>query len=520
MSENKKQKFLIHGGILAIAGIIVRIIGMFYRVPLVNIIGSEGNGIYSVAYNIYNIMLVLSSYGLPMAVSKLLSARFVTRQYKNVKKIFICALTVSVCTGGLAAIILYFGADFIESMYKGVPGLAIPLRVLAPTIFFVAVMGVMRGFYQAQGTMIPTAISQLIEQIVNAFVSVLAGYLLVKAYKTSENVAAYGAAGGTLGTCLGALAGLILLIILYFIYKPTFDKMLRKDHSSHIERTGQVYKLIIITMIPIILSQTLTHICSVFDDMMFSNIMAANETAAAIKSDLGTYSSCFVLLIGIPQGIASAMSSSMLPSIVASYTEDNMKAVREKLSKTIKTNLFIAMPCFVGLFVLGKPIIELLFSRYDSSKGAMMLKIGAIAVIFYALSTVTSSALQAVDRMSQPVKYAGISVIVHIILVYVLLKFSSLGIYGIVIGHTTFPIIIFILNYIELRRYIHYRQEIFKTFIVPFVCSVIMGILCMLTYKGIYAIVSSNVIALAAAMLVAVGVYFGLMFMLRKNRVY
>ena len=148
MSENKRN-FLVHGGILAMAGILVRIIGMFYRIPLVNIIGSDGNGIYGAAYNVYNIMLVLSAYGLPMAVSKLVSAKFVAKQFKNAASIFKCALIFATCTGGIAALLLFFGADFIENVfYKGVPGMAIPLRILAPTIFFVAILGVMRGFYQ------------------------------------------------------------------------------------------------------------------------------------------------------------------------------------------------------------------------------------------------------------------------------------------------------------------------------------------------------------------------------------
>ncbi len=217
MSENKRN-FLVHGGILAMAGILVRIIGMFYRIPLVNIIGSDGNGIYGAAYNVYNIMLVLSAYGLPMAVSKLVSAKFVAKQFKNAASIFKCALIFATCTGGIAALLLFFGADFIENVfYKGVPGMAIPLRILAPTIFFVAILGVMRGFYQGQGTMIPTAVSQIAEQIVNAAVSLLAGYFLIQAYQSSANTAAYGAAGATLGTAMGALTALIFLIVLYLI---------------------------------------------------------------------------------------------------------------------------------------------------------------------------------------------------------------------------------------------------------------------------------------------------------------
>ena len=170
MSQDNKRNFILHGSILAMAGIFVRIIGMVYRIPVLNIIGSEGNGIYVTAYNVYNIILVLSSYGLPMAVSKLISARFTKRRYKNAAKVLRCSLTVGAFTGGVAALLVYFGADFIENVIYGggVPGLAIPLRVLAPTIFIVALLGVLRGFFQGQGTMIPTAVSQIIEQLVNA----------------------------------------------------------------------------------------------------------------------------------------------------------------------------------------------------------------------------------------------------------------------------------------------------------------------------------------------------------------
>ena len=182
MSQDNKRNFILHGSILAMAGIFVRIIGMVYRIPVLNIIGSEGNGIYVTAYNVYNIILVLSSYGLPMAVSKLISARFTKRRYKNAAKVLRCSLTVGAFTGGVAALLVYFGADFIENVIYGggVPGLAIPLRVLAPTIFIVALLGVLRGFFQGQGTMIPTAVSQIIEQLVNAGVSIAAGYMLMK----------------------------------------------------------------------------------------------------------------------------------------------------------------------------------------------------------------------------------------------------------------------------------------------------------------------------------------------------
>ncbi len=519
MSESK-QKFLIHGGILAITGILVRIIGMFYRIPLVNIIGSEGNGIYSVAFNIYNIMLVLSSYGMPMAVSKLMSSYLAKKEYKNAGLIYRCSLVVSAVSGGIAALILYFGADLIESMYKGVPGLAIPLRVLAPTIFLVAVLGVLRGFYQGQGTMIPTAFSQLVEQIVNAAVSIIAAYMLVKAFSDSMEVAAYGAAGGTLGTCMGALSALIVLTILYFIYRPIFKKKVRRDKISEPKDNVDVYKLIGLTMLPIILSQTLYHICSVVDDMMFSNMMTDIMTDSEIKAHLGNYSSSYILLVGIPQGVASAMSSSMLPSVVTSFTNKDYKSVRDKIASTLKTNMFIAIPSFVGLFVLGKPIIELLFSRYDSTQGSIMLKLGAMAVIFYTMSTVTSSALQGIDKMSVPVKHAAVSVAVHVVLMFILLKFTPLGIYGVVIGNATFPVMIFVLNLKALRRYVKFKLEYIKTFGVPFICAIIMGVCSGLVYRLIYMLCANNFISLMLALVVAAITYFGPLLIFRKKKMY
>lgn len=520
MSKETKNNFIIHGGILAIAGILVRIIGMFYRIPLMNIIGSEGNGVYSVAFNIYNIMLVLSSYGLPMAVSKLISARFAKRQYRNAGQIFRSSVIISLCTGGAAALILFFGAGLIENIYKSVTGLAIPLRVLAPTILFVAVMGVVRGFFQGQGTMIPTAVSQLIEQIVNAVVSILAGYLLMKAFAGSPHVSAYGAAGGTLGTAAGALVGLIFLAVIYIIYRPVFSRMMKKDITSEDIPSGEIYKTILLTMAPIIIGQTLYNVSAVIDDMMYSNMQAVRDTAATIKTDLGNFASSYSLLISIPQGVASAMSASMLPSVVTSFTEKKYKDVRTKINSTLKTNMFIAVPSFVGLTVLGEPVIKLLFSRYNSAQGAMMLKIGAIAVVFYTLSTVTSSALQGINRMSVPVKHSFAALVVHIILVFSLLKWSRLGIYAIVIGNASFPLLILILNLISLKKYIGFRMEYIKVFAVPLICSAVMGVVTWAVYTIVYTLAASNTIAVIVALIFAMASYFGPVFIFKKRGLY
>lgn len=520
MSEDKKQRFIIHGGILAIASILVKIIGMIYRIPMINIIGSKGTGIYGTAFNLYNIMLVLSSFGLPIAISALISTRFVRHKFKSARKVMVCSLVIATVTGGIASLLLFFGADFIENVIYGggVQGVAIPLRVLAPTVFVVAILGVLRGFFQGQETMIPTAVSQLIEQLVNAVVSIAAGYVLVNVFKESENAAAYGAAGSTLGTLAGALSALVFVAFIYFVYRPTFMRMVRKDKSSRIESDGQMYKLIAMTMIPIILSQTFYQISAVIDDAMFSNMMVGK--IASIETDLGNYNSSYGLLVGIPQAIASAMAASLLPSIAASYTLGDYQAINGKIDGTLKANMLVAIPSFVGFMVIGQPIIKLLFASYDSVQGAAMLKLGAISVVFYCLSTVTSAGLQGMDMMNKPVKHSLISVVVHVILVFVLLKFTDMGIFALVLGNTTFPIIIFVLNLIELRRYSGYGMDYGRIFFAPSVCSIIMGIATGITYKGIYALIEGNFIALMIALLVAAVTYFGPLLIFRKKGLY
>ena len=213
MSEEQKRSLFVQGSILALAGIITKIIGFVYRIPMANILGDQGNGIYSVAFGIYNIALTLSSYSLPQAVSKLISEKIAQEQYENKLRVFRRALIFALITGTTACLVLWFGAGFLEGLYAR-QGLSRPLRVLAPTTFIVALLGVFRGFFQGHGDMRPTAASQIFEQIINAVVSIVAAYGLTRMYAGSSEVHSWAAAGGTLGTLSGAAAALLFFAIL------------------------------------------------------------------------------------------------------------------------------------------------------------------------------------------------------------------------------------------------------------------------------------------------------------------
>ncbi|MBR5953405.1 MAG: oligosaccharide flippase family protein, partial [Pseudobutyrivibrio sp.] len=219
-SKNGDASFIMQGSILAIASIVSRIVGLLYRVPLTATIGDSGNGYYAAAYEIYNIILLISSYSIPLAVSKLVSARIAKGHVKDATRVLHGALIFAFISGGLAAGVVYFGAEFFTGVILKKSLAAIALKVLAPTLLVVAILGVFRGFFQGLGTMIPSAISQIGEQIVNAIVSVVAANALFSYGKkvggvlgdVDEYAAAFGAAGGTLGTSTGAFFALIFIL--------------------------------------------------------------------------------------------------------------------------------------------------------------------------------------------------------------------------------------------------------------------------------------------------------------------
>ena len=508
--ENVAGNFIKQGSILAAASILVRIIGLLYRIPMANILGDEGNGIYSAAFEIYNILLIISSYGMPLAVSKMVSARCVNGEYRSAYRIFGYALLFSAISGGLMALFVYFGADLIESFSK-YNGVAIPLRILAPTIFIVAVMGVFRGLYQGKNTMIPTALSQVLEQVVNAFVSVVAAYMFMRAHSSSKLISAWGAAGGTLGTCLGALTALILLLFIYMLYRPTMRRQMRRDRVSDYEFPSEIMMVILATIVPIILSQTVYQISGVIDLFLFSKIMDGNGySSVVINTAQGIYSTKYRLLVSVPIAVSTAIASSMIPSMVASSVNDDDTMVQKKAGMAVKFNMVIAFPSAVGLAVLGEPIVRLLFRGTDYVTGGRLLLLGSSCVIFYALSTVTSAVLQSIDRMRYPVYHSIASLIIHIILIVVLLQVTDIGVYALMVGNVTYPLVVCILNAISVRKYLGMRQEVIKTFLVPFFSSAIMGALAFGCYQLLHLVTHSNVISLIPAIAVAIAVYFSL----------
>lgn len=515
MDDKTSGKHIIkQGTILAAASVISRIIGMLYRSPMAAVIGDKGNGLYSFAFEIYSIALILSSYSMPLAVSKLLSARFAKKEYKNADKIYKFAYIFAAVSGMVMALILFFGAGTIERL-SGHEGLALPLKVLAPTVFVVALAGTTRGFFQSRNTMMPTAVSQLAEQIINAIVSIVAAVILVRFAANEFDKARYGAAGGTIGTLFGALSSLMFLIFLFVIYKPRMRKHLSHDKVGVTVSNEEVLKLIVATIVPVILSQTVYQSIGVVDGFMFGNLYKGSDSTALY----GIYSSKYRLMVNVPNAISSALASSMIPSLVSLYTLKNFVEFRARLKTSVKFNMIIAFPCAFGISALSGMIMKLLFPTTDTVISGRMLMYGSIAVLFYALSTVTNAALQGMDRMRLPVRHAAISLLIHIPLMVILLKFTKLGAHALVIGNIIYPLIVCALNWVSVARYANYRQEVKTTFIIPLLASSVMWVETFCLSRLMAKVLPVNYITNALITIICIVnaclVYFIMLFVLK-----
>lgn len=508
------SNFLIQGVILAAAGIIVRVIGMFYRIPLADILGDEGNGYYSSAFSIYSLLLIVSSYSLPTAVSKMIATRMARKEYRNSLRVLKVALFYGTVAGGLGAAVLWFGADVFASRFLQMPYTFYALKTLAPTIWVIAYLGVFRGYFQGLGTMIPTAVSQVLEQIVNAIISVYAASRLFQAglksnlvYGSSSYSYAFGAAGGTIGTGVGAVAALLFLMFILSAYFPVIRKQMGKDRVRHRESYGELSGALLMTVFPIVLSSVAYNISTVIDNSIYGNCMSAfGMEGTEIASNLGVVGK-YQLLYSIPVAIANSLSSALIPSLSRAVAERNRGQVLSKISMVIRFSMIIAIPATVGLTVLAGPICNLLFSRNDNSSLIKMMMYGSGAVVFYSLSTVTNGVLQGINRMQTPLKNAIISLIIHIGILSVMLFGLKMGIYSVVYSNILFAFTMCALNGLSIGRFLNYRQEVKKTFFLPILSAGIMGAAAYGTYFGVHLLLKRNVFGVLAAVGVAVVVY-------------
>ncbi len=506
MGVNNKSKksggsFVKQAAILAAAGILVRILGFLYRLPLTNMIGNVGNGIYAAGYNIYNFFLIMSSAGLPVAISKMIAEKVALEEYRNAKKIFSVSMVVAGGLSLLCAVIMAIGAEALCNIIKA-PRSVYCIYTLAPTIFIVGVMAVFRGYFQGLHTTVPTAMSQLIEQVFNAVFSVVLAYFLI-----SFGVE-YGAAGGTAGTGIGALAGLILLMIVYFTTKKTREADFKFDKGNYrVEGFGEITKNLLKIAIPVITGTAIFSMTNLVDTFMVNDRLAAAGCFSAVEiEDLyGQLNGKYVTLSTLPVSISTALATAVIPSIAASVVKKEREIVQSKVDTTLRLTMMISIPAAAGLGALGTQILAMLFPNYP--EGGILIQVGSFSVIFLALSQISTGVLQGIGKVKTPAFNAVWGALTKIPVNYFLIAIPEINVVGAVISTTVCYIVCSILNFRALVKATGVKPDYVGMLVKPGISAVVMAVGAVYGYKAIFMVIPNNTIATIAAILFAFVVY-------------
>ena len=505
----------VQAGILAIATIVVRIIGLLYRAPLTAIIGDEGNGYYGAAYNIYMIILILSSNSLPAAISRQMSTKIAVGEYRNAQRTFHCALIYSLIVGAAGSLLLYFGAGVLVK-YNAVP----VLRVFAPTVFLFGILGAVRGYFQANQSMVQTSVSQILEQIANAAVSIGAASILIRTASIHANPtekAVRGAMGSAMGTGIGVATALIFMVIAYLRHRKGFFSRIALDMGST-DSYARIMKSTILVVTPFIVSSFILNLTTTLDQMLYLNMLldGTGLPEAAVTTVFGLFSNKAVVITNIPISVATAVSAAIIPNIATAYASGDLPETRRRSLNASRMALIISIPCAVGLLVLARPVTMLMFPQWETLElASVLLALQSVTVIFLSVGTITNAVLQAIGKMNMPIVSAGISLIIQTAALVFFLRFTDWGIYAMVFVSVLYAAVIFALNEMFLRHYLGLRFDAVKVYWKPVFSALVMGAAAFAVYRVIFALAShvrgeyfANFVALVPAILAAIPVYF------------
>lgn len=503
--ENKQsetRQLALQGIILVAASFAVRFIGFFYRIPLTNLWGDAGNDAYSMAYQIYNLCIVISSFGIPATISRMIGKRIALKQYADAKQVIKLAMLLIGGISTVCAVFLWFGNVWIAESVFGVSAAAIAIRVQAPTLIIVAIMSVLRGLFQGMNNMKPTAVSQIIEQIVNAITSLVFAFAL---FGYGLN---WGVAGGISGAGFGGLAALAFLIFCFVLFrKQSWMSSPKAAPQYAVESNKEIIKEMLLLLVPIVLATSVMNIKSILDSSIFIKLMNIKGYSNEISSEMrGIYQGKFVLLTTLPIAVGNALGTASVPSIARSITLKEYKEVETKITMQFKLILLISLPAAVGLAVIAKPALHLLYpSAYH---GGELFWVGSSQVVFYSMVHVATGILQGIGKVNLPVRNSVIAAFVSLVVNIFCILVLDTGVYSLVINDMVFSGVLAYLDVKAVCRYGKVHLQWKKMIVKPLISALLMGAVCFGAYVLAFSIAGSNLIAIAAAFVLAVIAYF------------
>ena len=490
--------------ILICSQLLIKVLGLIYKLVITNIegFGDTGLGYYSAGYQIYSLLLTLSSIGIPSVISKLVSERIAIGDTKGAQRIFTVAFKFFTTLGLILSLGLFLGADFIATNILNVPDVAYVMKVLSPAIVFVAMSAVFRGYFTGQQNMKPTSVSQTLEQFLNCVLSITFVYACI-----GKDTYIMAAAGNLSTTCA---------IVITFMYLLTYYKHNRLRTKGSIESPErkksdkQLLKTILGISIPITISSLISVISGVIDTATVSNcIQISLEGAGLTKEALEqeAMSATGILskvdtLVSFPLAINLAFSTALTPAISEALAVRDKKTASRRLSFSFFASLIIILPCAIGFIALAQPILSMLYPT--ASEGAGIFQIASVSMILTALSQTMTGGLYGVNQSKIPAIAAGLGAFIKFILNMILISNPNIGIYGAAISSFVYQVIVFFICYNVLNRAVNMHIK-FKTHILKPVLSAIgMGIIVYFGYSIISMFLGNTISTILSIILGAV----------------
>jgi len=460
--------------VLSIAGILCKLIGVLFSIPL-NMISPQVATIFYIVYPTYTLLLTISSAGIPVAVSRMVAGFLAQKDRNNARNTFKAALYMLILIGGLFSLIMILLNRVLVNMV-GVEESSLGFYAIAPCVLIVCVLSAFRGLIQGQQNMVPTAISQLIEQVGKVVLSLpLAAWGLRKGVME-------GAAGALLGITLAEAAAFLYMLIRYFIRKPEFDALPQAPGLKEVGRSKLASRLVLIS-IPITVSACIIPLSQFIDSaMMVKRMQLAGLTLEAAKSAYGIFTSIVIRLINIPTALALAISMSLVPAISAFRSVNDMPSVRRETNTGIRYAFLIGFPCSIGMSILAKPIVLFFYGGVDKFSSAQiqlaadLLTFSALTVVLFTVVQATSSILQGLRKQRIPMYTMMAGVLVKIILNYVLIGTPGIDIHGGPYASIACYSIVMVANLYYVCKYAEMKFNVMDWVIRPGAAAAVMGI--------------------------------------------
>ncbi len=509
--------------LLMISGILCKVIGAFFKVPLTNMIHDEGMGYFSSAYSIYTVLFTISTAGIPVAVSRIISSYIVKKDAVAVKRTFRMSLAILLVLGALGSIGMFaFAGTLAKDVIKNTNAVY-AIKALSPTLFFICLESALRGYFQGHQNMTPTSVSQIIEAVGKLGIGIAGALYAQSKNMDVPHVAAY----AIIGIGIGAAVSCLYLISAKLAYKK-YDYGI-PEVGTVSPSSGKILSEIALIAVPITLSSLVLSVTNLVDSTVIMRRLQSSGLSLEFSRSLlnpekfnilemsvkqikeeaanilyGNYTSLAVTYFNLPLVLLTPLSISIIPVLSEAFTKKDRAAIKSVTDSAFRLQSAVSLPCAMGLCVLAEPALKVLYAPDSSVMAAPLLSILSISIFFVAMTSVTNAILQSLHKQWLPIISMAVGVAVKFIVAYILIGIKGVYIYGAPISTVACYLSAMLVNFFFMAKYTKCVPSIKTVFLKPFLSSVACALSAFGAYKLFYAIHPGRIATLAAIAIAAV----------------